>query len=188
MRIIAGRWRGKHLSAPEGRHTRPTSDRARGALFNLLLHGKPAIAGFRLAGARVLDAFAGTGAVGLEALSRGAAHATFMENAIDVLSVLRRNIGACDTTGSDSRVIASDVAEPPLTTQPCDMIFMDPPYGRELWRPAASALTQAGWMTEGAICCIELGREDTFETPPDFKILDDRRYGAARIVVLNRQT
>ena len=188
MRIIAGRWRGKHLTAPDGRHTRPTSDRARGALFNLLLHGKPAIAGFRLAGARVLDAFAGTGAVGLEALSRGAAHATFMENAIDVLSVLRRNIGACDTTGSDSRVIASDVAEPPLTTQPCDMIFMDPPYGRELWRPAASALTQAGWMTEGAICCIELGREDTFETPPDFKTLDDRRYGAARIVVLKRET
>ena len=187
MRIIAGRWRGKHLTAPEGRHTRPTSDRARGALFNLLLHGKPAAAGFRLAGARVLDAFAGTGAVGLEALSRGAVHTTFIENAPDALSVLRRNIEACDTAGSNSRVLAVDVSEPPRATQPCDMVFMDPPYGRELWRQATSALTQAGWMAEGAICCIELGREDTFETPPGFGLLDDRRYGAARMVVLMRQ-
>ena len=184
MRIIAGRWRGQHLTAPEGRHTRPTSDRARGALFNLLLHGKPAAAGFRLAGARVLDAFAGTGAVGLEALSRGAVHTTFMENAPDVLSVLRRNIEACDTAGSNSRVLAVDVSEPPRATQPCDMVFMDPPYGRELWRQAASAFTQAGWMAEGAICCIELGREDAFETLPGFGRLDDRRYGAARVVVL----
>ena len=188
MRIIAGRWRGKHLAAPKGRNTRPTSDRARGALFNLLLHGKPAAAGFRLAGARVLDAFAGTGAVGLEALSRGAAHTTFMENAPAILSVLRQNIGVCDTAGTISRVISSDVAEPPRATQPCDMVFMDPPYGRELWRPAASALTHAGWMTEGAICCIELGREDTFEALPEFELLDDRRYGAARMVVLKRQT
>ncbi len=184
MRIIAGRWRGKHLAAPEGRHTRPTSDRARGALFNLLLHGKPAVAGFRLAGARVLDAFAGTGAVGLEALSRGAVHTTFIENAPDALSVLRRNIEACDTAGSNSRVLAVDVSEPPRATQPCDMVFMDPPYGRELWRQATSALTQAGWMAEGAICCIELGREDAFETLPGFGLLDDRRYGAARMVVL----
>ena len=184
MRIIAGRWRGKHLAAPEGRHTRPTSDRARGALLNLLLHGKPAAAGFRLAGARVLDAFAGTGAVGLEALSRGAVHTTFMENAPDALSVLRRNIEVCDTAGSNSRVLAVDVSKPPRATQPCDMVFMDPPYGRELWRQATSALTQAGWMAEGAICCIELGREDTFETPPGFGLLDDRRYGAARMVVL----
>ena len=110
-----------------------------------------------------------------------------MENAPNVLSVLRRNIEACDTTGSNSRVLAVDVSEPPRATQPCDMVFMDPPYGRELWRQATSALTQAGWMAEGAICCIELGREDAFETLPGFGLLDDRRYGAARMVVLMRQ-
>ena len=89
--------------------------------------------------------------------------------------------------GSNSCVLTADVAEPPRATQPCNMVFMDPPYGRELWRRAASALMQAGWMAEGAICCIELGREDTFETPPGFGLLDERRYGAARMVVLMRQ-
>ena len=187
MRIIAGRWRGKHLTTPDGRNTRPTSDRARCALFNLLLHGKPSAAGFRLAGARVLDAFAGTGAVGLEALSRGAAHVTFIENSPEILPILRRNIEVCDAADVNCRVITSDIAAPPRAERACDMIFMDPPYGRALWRPAMSVLVQSGWMTEEAICCIELGRQEEFEAPSGFELLDDRHYGAARMTVLKRQ-
>ena len=186
MRIIAGRWRGKRLQIPSGKDIRPTSDRARGALFNLLTHGRPASEGFSIVGARVLDAFAGTGAVGLEARSRGAAHVTFIEKTPGNLDILRANIESFGAN-EDCNVLAADALAPPLAHEVCDLVFMDPPYGRELWRHSAEAMIELGWINGNGIICIELGRRESFEPPRGLELLDDRNYGAARITVLRRR-
>ena len=183
MRVIAGKWRGKKLETPEGNDIRPTSDRARGALFNVLAHGKPAATGFHLQDTTVLDAFAGTGALGLEALSRGAKHASFIENAATSIAVLRANIDACGAEQL-SDIYQADATKPLAAGSACGLILMDPPYGKELLGPSMDALSTAGWMAAGAICCAELGKGEAFNPPRRFEILDDRRYGAARIVIL----
>ena len=183
MRVIAGKWRGKKLRTPEGNNIRPTSDRARGALFNLLANGKPVAMGFRLQGAIVLDAFAGTGALGLEALSRGAKHASFIEKAATSITVLRANIEACGGRQACD-IHQADAAIPPAAGSACSLILMDPPYGKELLSPSLVALSAAGWIAAGAICCVELGKGEMFDPPDGFEKLDDRRYGAARIVIL----
>jgi 16S rRNA (guanine966-N2)-methyltransferase len=181
MRIIAGRFRGRRLIVPEGLSVRPTSDRARGALFDMLRHGKPAGAGFRLEGARVLDAFAGTGALGLEALSRGAEHATFFEPAPAARAALKRNIAACR---AEAEILAVDATEPPPAATARDLALLDPPYGEGLAGPALTALTGAGWFAKDAIACVETARDDAFEVPPGFEEIDDRRHGAARLRIL----
>jgi 16S rRNA (guanine966-N2)-methyltransferase len=183
VRVIAGKWRGKKLEIPEGNDIRPTSDRARGALFNVLVHGKPAARGFHLRDATVLDAFAGSGALGLEALSRGAKHAVFIENAATSIAVLRANIDACGAL-HESDIHQADVTSPPAAGKACSLILMDPPYGKELLSQSMKALSVAGWMVAGAICCAELGKGEAFDPPCGFEILDDRRYGVARIVIL----
>lgn len=185
MRIIAGKWRGKALTTPSGNDIRPTSDRARGALFNVLTHGKPASQGLRMQDARVLDAFAGTGALGLEAVSRGAVHATFMDNAAASRTVILDNVRACNAQAFTD-VLAADATRPPTQEQACDLIFMDPPYGKDLSLKALPALLKAGWIAEDAIACVELGRREAFEIPAGFECLDDRLYGAARIIILAR--
>ena len=185
MRIIAGKWRGKRIAASAGRDVRPTSDRARGALFNVLTHGRPTAGGWSLQGARVLDAFAGTGALGLEAVSRGAAHACFLENAAESLAILRKNIADCRADGL-STVIPGDAAAPPAAPEGCGLVFIDPPYGRGLAAPALMQLADRGWVDPGAVCCIELGRQEVFDAPEGFERIDDRRYGAARVVMLRR--
>lgn len=183
MRIIAGKWRGKRLASPVGRNVRPTSDRARGALFNVLRHGRPTAGGWSLQGVRVLDAFAGTGSLGLEAVSRGAAHASFLESAVESLAILRKNIADCRAQDVTT-VIQGDAASPPHARGGCGLIFIDPPYGKGLAVPALMQLTERGWVDPGAVCCIELGRQDEFEAPGGFERIDDRRYGATRIVML----
>src|ERR1700751_6016617 len=127
MRIVAGRHRGRRLLAPPGETVRPTSDRAREALFNILSHGQLAAEGIPFAGAAVLDAFAGTGALGLEALSRGAAEAAFIERDPEALATLRQNIAAL---GEDfhSRVVPGDATRPPRAPLACALVFLDPPY------------------------------------------------------------
>lgn len=183
MRVIAGKWRGKKLQTPEGKDIRPTSDRARGAIFNVLAHGKPAAMGFSLPDANVLDAFAGTGALGLEALSRGAKHASFIENAATSIAVIRANVIACGAL-QKCDIYQADAAKPLAAKRACSLILMDPPYGKKLVGPSLTALSSAGWMEESAICCVELGKGEAFDPPNGFETLDDRRYGAARIVIL----
>lgn len=184
MRIIAGRHRGRRLHAPAGTEVRPTADRAREALFNVLAHrdlrgdGKPI-----LVGARVLDVFAGTGAMGLEALSRGATHATFVERDRTVLAALERNIADLDETARAS-IHRADALNPPPAQEQASLIFLDPPYGENLAAPALNALAKAGWLAEGAIAVVELGRRDAFSPPAGFTPLDERVYGAARFVLL----
>lgn len=177
MRIIGGRWRGRRLAAPTGADTRPTADRARQALFDMLMHS-PWAAG-ALPGATVLDAFAGTGAMGLEALSRGAARACFIENGRPALAALRANIAACKAEAL-AEVIAADARIPPRGSA-CSVIFLDPPYGRDLVPAALAGLGPTGWLAPGALIVAEVGSE---EPPPvDIPLFADRTFGAARICI-----
>jgi 16S rRNA (guanine966-N2)-methyltransferase len=185
MRIVAGRYRGRRLVAPPGEAVRPTSDRAREALFNIVLHGDYAAAGSPLAGKPVLDAFAGTGAVGLEALSRGAGAAAFIENDRAALAALARNIAAL---GAEDRahVVSGDATRPPRALFRCALAFLDPPYGSGLAAPALTALDRAGWLLPRALAVVEIAAGEEFAAPPGFATLDARQYGAARLIFLRR--
>ncbi|HQT66347.1 MAG: 16S rRNA (guanine(966)-N(2))-methyltransferase RsmD [Rhodospirillales bacterium 20-60-12] len=181
-RIIAGLWRGKALTAPTGLTTRPTSARVRQALFDILLHaswGGPAF----VRRARVLDVFAGTGALGLEALSRGAGQASFMEQDRTALASLRANIVACRAE-SMSHVFPIDATAPPRGVAH-DLIMLDPPYGQNLIPLALSALDQAGWLAKNAVIIAEFGKGD--EQPDDIDRLADRQHGAASLVFWRRR-
>ena len=182
MRIIAGRHRGRALAAPEGRGVRPTSDRAREALFDILAHGRFS-EGPAFLDARVLDAFAGTGAFGLEALSRGAEQASFIEKDREALKALRANI---ETLGEEKRaaVLPGDALHPPKAGAPVSLAFLDPPYGEDVAAPALTALAQAGWLAEGALCVVEVAAKQKVEPPEGFTLLEERKYGAARLVFL----
>jgi 16S rRNA (guanine966-N2)-methyltransferase len=156
MRIIAGRWKGRAFVAPPGLATRPTSDRARQAIFDQLWHA-PWAGRAVVENAAVLDGFAGTGAMGLEALSRGAARAFFMEQDRAALAALRANIAGCKA-GDTCRVIAGDVTAPPIAAAPCTLVFLDPPYGKGLVPRALAALQAKGWIAPGALIIAETGR------------------------------
>ncbi|MGA8757633.1 MAG: 16S rRNA (guanine(966)-N(2))-methyltransferase RsmD [Stellaceae bacterium] len=186
MRIVGGSHRGRRLVAPPGEKVRPTSDRAREALFNILSHGTFAAEGVPFAEKPVLDAFAGTGALGLEALSRGAAEAVFIENDREALIGLRRNIAELDET-TRSRVIAADATRPPRALVPCAVAFLDPPYMSGLAEPALSALAAAGWLLPDALAVVEVGAREPFTAPRGFAMLDQRVYGAARLIFLRRE-
>ena len=178
MRIIAGAWRGRRLAAPAGQGTRPTADRVRQALFDMLLHapwGGHAV----LEGAAVLDAFAGTGALGLEALSRGAAAATFIERDAAALATLRANIAACGAADR-ARILAADATRPP-PGDPCTLAFLDPPYGADLVARAVAALDAAGWLAPRALIVGECGRAEAL--PALGEKLAERAHGAARLAV-----
>jgi 16S rRNA (guanine966-N2)-methyltransferase len=180
MRIVAGRLRGRVLEAPPGDKIRPTSDRAREALFNILSHGVLAAGGSVVAGARVLDAFAGTGALGLEALSRGAEHATFLDQ--DPRPV-RLNVAKL---GEETRaaILTGDATRPPRARAPVSLAFLDPPYGEGLAGPALVALSVAGWFAPTSLAVVEVGAKEAFEPPEGFTVEEDRRYGAARLLFL----
>ena len=184
MRIIAGSHRGRRLAVPPGQAVRPTVARAREALFNILAHGAVAADGTdAIRGARVLDAFAGTGALGLEALSRGADAATFMERDRTALACLRRNLAALGE-GARARVLAADASRPPAALMPCDLVFLDPPYGSGRAEPALAALAAAGWLARDALCVIEIAATARSVTPAAFMPVDDRRYGRTRFRIL----
>jgi 16S rRNA (guanine966-N2)-methyltransferase len=188
MRIVAGNLKGRRLAAPEGRDIRPTADRTRQALFDVLEHGHLIEGGgSALVDAVVVDAFCGTGALGLEALSRDAAEATFMDSNRDALDCARANAKALGVTGN---FILADATNPPRSRKPASLIFLDPPYGADLGARALAALLATGWMTPGAIVSIEMsGRElSTFEPPSGFARIDERRYGKARILLLRAVT
>ncbi len=161
--------------------TRPTADRVRQALFDALWHapwgGRGAVEG-----ARVLDAFAGTGALGLEALSRGAAGAVFIESDRAALAALRRNVAMLDEAAR-CRVIAGDATRPPRADAPCGLVFLDPPYGMGLVERAVAALGAAGWIAPGAIVVAEVARGEAPDLP-GLETLDERAHGAARLVVV----
>jgi 16S rRNA (guanine966-N2)-methyltransferase len=184
MRIIAGRHRGRRLAPPPGLGVRPTSDRAREALFDILAHGR---FGDRpvYEEASVLDAFAGTGAFGLEALSRGARHAFFLEKDPTARQTLAVNVATLGET-TRATLLAADALHPPRASEPCTLAFLDPPYGQGLAAPALAALNEAGWLAPGALVVVEVAARESFAPPEGFTLLDERRYGAARLVFVGR--
>lgn len=181
MRIVGGSRRGRKLKVPPGRDLRPTADRVREAVFNLLEHRDFGAA--PLSGSRVVEFFAGTGALGLEALSRGASYLTAIENEATAFAVLEENIEALDF---EDRAVAvrADALRPPPPQLPSDYAFLDPPYRSGLGTPALSALARDGWLAPAAVIVLELADKEVFEPPPEFTLLDERHYGAARIVFL----
>lgn len=182
MRIIAGKHRGRRLEAPEGDEVRPTSERAREALFDILAHGRLSD-GPAYDDAQVLDAFAGTGAFGLEALSRGARFVTFMEKNRTARALLQRNVEFLGET-RQAALLAADATRPPRAGGPCSLAFLDPPYRENLAPAALTALAKAGWLAENALVIIELAAREDFEAPEGFTLLEERRYGAAKFVFL----
>ena len=182
MRIVGGRHRGRRIAAPEGRAVRPTSDRAREAVFNLIENGRALReAGFVLTGASVLDAFCGTGALGLEALSRGAGAVTFLDADRDALNAARDNAETLGEAGQCA-FLRGDAAAPPPAPAAHTLAFLDPPYAKDLVGPALAALAEKGWLADGAVCVVERGVDEApLDLPEAFASLDSRHYGAAVI-------
>ncbi|MBV9829403.1 MAG: 16S rRNA (guanine(966)-N(2))-methyltransferase RsmD [Alphaproteobacteria bacterium] len=187
MRIVGGVHRGRRLVAPPGDAVRPTSDRAREALFNILSHGSFAAGGLPFADRPVLDAFAGTGALGLEALSRGAGTVAFIEDDRVALDTLRRNVASLGEEDR-TRLLPGDATRPPRAAFACAVAFLDPPYHTGLAVPALPALAAAGWLTPDALVVVEVAAREELPLIAGFTVLDQRVYGAARLVFLGRGT
>jgi 16S rRNA (guanine966-N2)-methyltransferase len=163
---------------------RPTSDRTRESVFNILAHGIP---GFVFDGVSAVDAFCGTGALGLEALSRGAARATFVDSDPAALKCAKENAARLGEWRNvlTLRLDATQIPPPPLAAHaPCALAFLDPPYGEGLLIPALQGLGQRGWLAEGAVVVAEMGAKETFEPPRGFGVMQERVYGAAKVVFL----
>jgi len=176
MRIVAGTWRGRTLRAPPGNTTRPTADRVRQAVFDMLLHAP--WGGDAVASAHVLDVFAGTGAFGLEALSRGATHATFVEQDRAALTALRANIAACRAQDRCT-ILAVDASAIPAG-QPASLVFLDPPYHQDLVPRAVARLRAVQRLAPDTFLIAETARD---EPVPTTNALAERSHGAARITI-----
>ena len=179
MRIIAGQHRGLQLaSVGQGdtdAHLRPTSDRVRESLFNILSHyGQPS-------GARVLDLFAGTGALGLEALSRGATHVTYVENGRAGQKLILENLTKARRT-QDATLLKSDATSLPPAKVPCNLVFLDPPYGKALGEQALASARAQGWLSEAALVVWE--ESAPMYAPQGFTLEDQRKYGSTVITLL----
>lgn len=174
MRIVAGEFRGRPLATPRSQAIRPTTDRTRESVFNVLAHR---FAG-SFSGVRVLDLFAGTGALGLEALSRGAAHAVFIEESAEGRGLIRANIEAFGLTGR-TRLFRRDATRlgEAGTLAPFDLVFADPPYGKGLGEQALRSARDGGWLAPGALCVVEEAAAAPFEPGPGFSVVDERNYG-----------
>lgn len=181
MRIVSGEFKGRALVAPPGEATRPTSDRARQAVFNILEHA-PWSDG--LGGKRVIDLFAGSGALALEALSRGAAYALLVETDEAARGAIRQNIEALHLFGRTRvhRRDATDLGQKPAGDgAPFELAFLDPPYAKGLGEKALAGLAGGGWLAHGAIVVFERGAAEPDLSAPDYENLDARGYGAARV-------
>lgn len=190
MRIIGGVHRGRALVAPEGSATRPTSERVRESLFNILAHGLEQTHGTPLPqGARVLDLFAGSGALGLEALSRGAARVLFVDNASAARAAIRENIEKLQAAGA-TKLYRRDAAALGQMESNCggpfDLVFLDPPYHSGLIVPALHGLREGGWLNPDAILVIELASNETLPDHAGYTELDRRIYGDTMLLFLGQ--
>jgi 16S rRNA (guanine966-N2)-methyltransferase len=184
MRIVGGRLRGRALAAPKSFSIRPTADRLRESLFNILAHafGDP------VSGARVLDLFAGTGALGLEALSRGATFALFVDDSAEARALLRENIAALGLGGM-TRIFRRDAAKlgPAHPLEPFTLAFLDPPYGQGLAERALSASRAGGWLAPDARIVVEEASKAAFAAPAGFVELERRRYDDTELIFLRTE-
>ncbi|MEL6416428.1 MAG: 16S rRNA (guanine(966)-N(2))-methyltransferase RsmD [Pseudomonadota bacterium] len=185
MRIVAGQFKGRPIKAPKTDATRPTSDRARESLFNILAHADWAP---DLEGARVIDLFAGSGALGLEAISRGAGFCLFVETAHAARGAIRENVDTLQLFGATRihRRSATDLGDLPAGLgAPFDIAFMDPPYRKGLFEPCLRALSEGGWLAPGALIVVETAEDEGLEVD-GWAILADRKIGAAQMWFLTR--
>jgi 16S rRNA (guanine966-N2)-methyltransferase len=180
MRIVGGQFRGRALAGPSDDRIRPTSDRVREAIFNILAHG---IADFELQGAKALDLFAGTGALGLEALSRGAAFCLFVEEEAEARALIRRNIEAMRLTGV-TKIFRRDATELGAAGRNggFTLAFLDPPYGQGLAERALASAAQGGWLAPGAIAVSEERRDVGFALPAGYEPVDRRSWGDTQVL------
>ncbi len=176
MRIVAGQWRGRKLAAPEGMETRPTADRVRETLFSMLVSRLGSFDGLRIA-----DVYAGSGALGLEALSRGAAFACFVEQDPRAIAAIRANVDSLDAAKQVQ--ILSRSAQSLPSQQPFDLIFADPPYARGSGSAALGHILDGGWVADGSWICIETERKDHVD-PRGLELDTEREIGRARVTLL----
>jgi 16S rRNA (guanine966-N2)-methyltransferase len=179
MRIVGGKFRGKEIAGPSTAETRPTSDRVRESIFNILTHG---IADFALEEARVMDLFAGTGALGLEAISRGAKFCLFVEDGTEARGLIRRNADACNVIGQCKiwRRDATDLG-PSAPQSPYTLVFADPPYNKGLGEKALISLRDGGWLATGAIVVLEEAEKATVAEVTGLNLIDQRSYGDTQV-------
>ena len=184
MRIVSGSLKGRAITAPEGQNTRPTSDRARQAIFNVLEHAAWAEP---LVGARVIDLYAGSGALGFEAISRGAAFALFVEIEEEARGAIRENADAWGLMGRTRvhRRSATDLGvRPGSAGEAFDLAFLDPPYRQGLGEQTLARLLEGTWLKPGATVVFERGSDEPEIETPGYERLDARDYGAARVLFL----
>jgi 16S rRNA (guanine966-N2)-methyltransferase len=181
MRVVGGRLRGRNLAAPASQAIRPTADRLRESLFNTLVHayGNP------IEGARVLDLFAGTGALGIEAISRGAGFALFVDNGAEARALLRSNVEALGL-GGVTKVFRRDATNlgPAHPVEAFSLVFLDPPYGKGLAEKALASLRDGGWLAPGALLVVEEAKAAGFAAPKGFEELERRAYDDTELVFL----
>src|SRR5580658_6879302 len=181
MRVVGGRLKGRNLASPASRDIRPTADRLRESLFNILVHGY----GDPITGARVLDLFAGTGALGIEAVSRGAAFALFVDDGAEARALLRENVAAFGL-GGVTRIFRRDATKlgPAHPLEPFSLVFLDPPYGKNLATAALASARGGGWFAPGALIVVEEAVKSRFAAPEGFAELERRAYGETEFAIL----
>ncbi|WP_315747624.1 MULTISPECIES: 16S rRNA (guanine(966)-N(2))-methyltransferase RsmD [unclassified Bradyrhizobium] len=181
MRVVGGRLKGRNIASPASREIRPTQDRLRESVFNILIHAydNP------IEGARVLDLFAGTGALGIEAVSRGAAFVLFVDNGAEARALLRNNVEAL-ALGGVTKVYRRDATNlgPAHPIEPFSLIFLDPPYGKGLAEKALASLREGGWLVPSALVVVEEAKAAAFKAPEGFEELERRAYDDTEFVFL----
>jgi 16S rRNA (guanine966-N2)-methyltransferase len=180
MRVVGGTYRGRALATPQHDGLRPTSDRVRESVFNILLHGIP---DFSLEGVRVIDLFAGTGALGIEALSRGAGYCLFVEEAPEARALIRTNVEAMGLTGS-TRIFRRDATDlgPAGNMERYGLAFLDPPYGKGLGEKGLIALRDGNWLLPGAVIVLEERESADVQLPAGYEELDRRSWGDTQAI------
>ena len=179
MRIVGGHFKGHSIASPTGSATRPTSDRVREAIFNILAHG---VGGFDVAGARVMDLFAGTGALGLEAVSRGARFCQFIDESAEARGLIRRNADGLGVIGLVKIWRRDATRLGPCAPQPgFDLVFADPPYGKGLGEKALAALVEGQWLNPGAVVVLEESADTAVADAAGLALLDTRTYGDTQV-------
>jgi len=181
MRVVGGRLKGRNLASPTSRDIRPTADRLRQSVFNILVHAYDD----PIEGARVLDLFAGTGALGIEAVSRGAAFALFVDNGAEARALLRNNVDALGL-GGVTKIFRRDATNlgPAHAIEPFSLVFLDPPYGKGLADKALMSLRDGGWLAPGALLVVEEAKAAGFTTPEGFAELERRVYDDTEFLFL----
>lgn len=187
MRIIGGKHKGKKLFTPEGDQTRPMAVRIKEAIFNKLEHAFTKQDGTSfIRNATLIDAFGGTGALALEAISRGAKHATIIELSNESYNVIQRNISAISAS-SHVTLVKGDATQPPIAPTPVDLAFVAPPYKKGLVKPTIEALDQKGWIGCHTLVVVEIATAEPLDIPPGYDILFDKKYRTAHIFYLKKQ-